>query len=284
MKNFNRIIVAFIFVACLSFAADAQMQFPRESQRATVGQTVGDAQISLVYHRPSIKNRQVWGGIVPYGKIWRTGANDATIFETSEDVMINGSKLAAGKYTLWTIPGETEWSVIFNKQTGQWGTVYDEKQNALTVKAKPETAPTSKEAMLFEFDTVTPTQTTLALRWEKLKLPITIDAGNVNARVVTKARQTANNANLQMVNYVITNKITESYPDAMQILDNALKNGGNWSVMRNKARLSAEMGNYKDAVTFGEKALTGAKAVTPPIDADFLANFEKDLATWKTKQ
>lgn len=81
----------------------------------------GDLKVSILYNRPYKKGRLIFGGLVPYGKVWRTGANEATIFQTNKDLMIEGKRLPAGKYTLWTIPREDSWTVIFNSETGQWG-------------------------------------------------------------------------------------------------------------------------------------------------------------------
>lgn len=110
----------------------------RASPPATVKQKVGEATIVIDYSQPAVKERKIYGELVPYGKVWRTGANEATTFETDKDLMINGKKLPAGKYALFTIPGEDEWTIIFNSEAEQWGAFdYDKSKDVLRVKAKP---------------------------------------------------------------------------------------------------------------------------------------------------
>lgn len=214
-----------------AFNVTAQLQLPRESPRATVAQTVGDTNISIVYHRPSVKGRKVFGGeLVPFGEVWRTGANDATIVEISENVTVNGQPLAAGKYTLFTIPTANEWTVIFNKEVGQWGTEYKQAQDALRFTVRPQTVAELREQMTFEFMDVKPTSANLVLMWERVKLPLAINVGDVNARVLAKARKAVAEAKpddfrtpLGLANFVLTNKMKDSYAEAVQFVDKSLK-------------------------------------------------------------
>ena len=109
----------------------------RKSPPATAEATIGKTKLTIDYSRPSVKGRTIFGDLVPYGKVWRTGANEATTFEVSTDVMVNGKKLAAGKYSLFTIPGEKEWTIIINSVSDQWGAYrYKEDKDALRVTAK----------------------------------------------------------------------------------------------------------------------------------------------------
>ena len=152
-----------LFVAAL--AANAQLRLPRPSQGASVTQTIGVTDITINYSRPPVKGRTIFADapatmasrakgeatlddqnkrqagepIVPYGHVWRTGANEATQFVITDDVLINGQKLPAGKYSLSTIPGKDEWTIIFNSDAGQWGSfTYDETKDVLRVKTKPQ--------------------------------------------------------------------------------------------------------------------------------------------------
>ncbi|MEP6923100.1 MAG: DUF2911 domain-containing protein [Pyrinomonadaceae bacterium] len=295
MKNLSNLLLTALFVFGLSAATLAQVQVPRESQRAEVAQTIGDARVAIVYHRPNVKGREIWGKLVPYGEVWRTGANDNTTFETSEDIMINGQKLAAGKYGLHTIPNKDEWTIIFNKVNDAWGSfTYDQKNDALRVKAKPQTAENSRETMMIEFDSVTPTTTNAVIEWEKVRVPFTIDAGDVNARMLIKlrdniAKSSAGDASTQLgakmtaANFVLDNKLKTAYPEAMTWIDDSLKMREAFGTLRARARIAAEMGNYKDAAMYGEKAVTAGKAAKPAINAEFMAEFEKDVASWKAK-
>ena len=122
----------------------------RPSPPAKVSQTLASgAEISIDYSQPSLKGRAL-SSLAPVGKVWRTGANEASVFETNKDVFIEGQKLAAGKYSLYTIPGDKEWTIIFNKSWKQWGTVYKESEDALRVNVKSGTSSKSVEKFTFE--------------------------------------------------------------------------------------------------------------------------------------
>ena len=123
MKKTQLFAVAALFAATLLAAAPAlaQLDLPRPSPKATVSQTVGLTDITITYCRPGVKGRVIWGGLVPYDQVWRTGANEATTITFSDEVTIEGTKLPAGTYGLFTIPGKDEWTVIFNKGAKQWG-------------------------------------------------------------------------------------------------------------------------------------------------------------------
>lgn len=303
MKIKTNLLLSAIFVftlAVCAFAQQAAVQIPRDSQRAETVQTIGDARVSIVYHRPNSKGRPIFGEgekfLVPYGKIWRTGANENTIFEVSENVRINGLELPAGKYGLHTIPGKDEWIVIFSRDNDKWGSFsYNEKQDALRVKVKPQIVQTPRETMMFAFDTVAPSATSVVIEWDKLRVPFAVDAGDVTTRVLTKLRkqitsvdqtnqQAVFGARMTTANFILDNKIKDAYAEAAKLIDESLKTRETFSTLRAKARISAEMGNYKDAITFGEKAVSVGKAANPSINAEMMANFEKTLAEWKTKR
>jgi hypothetical protein len=150
-------LIGLMAVAC------AQDKSKRPSPPAVASGTIDGVSIKIDYSQPSVKGRKIMGGLVPYGEVWRTGANEATTIEFDKNVKIEGKPLPAGKYTLFTIPGEQEWSIIFNKKLGQWGAYDYEKnkdQNALVVKVKP--ASTSfTEVLTFEVGAQAVT-----LKWE----------------------------------------------------------------------------------------------------------------------
>src|SRR5947209_601774 len=177
-KKFLPFAAAFA-VALTAFGARAQVRAPRPSQKASVMQTVGVTDITIIYSRPAVKGRTVWGDppagaptteatlddartrakgapLVPYGHVWRAGANEATQFVVTDDVLVNGQKLPAGTYSLHTIPGKDEWTVIFNSDAGQWGSfTYDAKKDVLRVKTKPVTAADTQENLRYTFAPVT---------------------------------------------------------------------------------------------------------------------------------
>src|SRR5688500_6849368 len=147
----------------------------RPSPAATATGKVKDATITINYSSSAVKGRKIFGDMHPYGEVWRAGANEATLFETDKDIKVEGKTLPAGKYSLHAIPGEKEWTIIFNKQTGQWGvkrggvTSRDEAQDALTVQVKPKKTPNLVERL--EYDV---TDKGFALRWENTEVPVSI--------------------------------------------------------------------------------------------------------------
>ena len=162
------IFSAFIGNAQHDMSKDAS-KMPSPPAKATA--IVGGATVTVNYHQPAVKGRNVWAGdLAPYGKVWRTGANDATTFEVSKDVTINGKALKAGKYALFTIPGEKEWTIIFNKTVKQWGAYgYKDADDALRVTAKPEA-----NEMTERFTIKAENSGVVTLAWDKVKVPFTV--------------------------------------------------------------------------------------------------------------
>jgi hypothetical protein len=139
------------FVLAVTLACGQQDKSQRPSPPATEKETISNgADVTIDYSQPSLKGRAIGKEVAPYGKVWRTGANEPTTIELSKDVKVEGQNLPAGKYSLWTIPGEGEWVVIFNKKTTGWGTQYDESQDLLRVKVKPTKASSASEKMTFD--------------------------------------------------------------------------------------------------------------------------------------
>ena len=147
----------------------------RPSPPATATGKVNGATITISYSSPAVKGRQIWGSLVPYDKVWRAGANEATIFETEKDIMVEGKPLKAGKYSLYAIPGEKEWTIIFNSQTGQWGikmdgsTTEDPAKDVLRVKVKPQKTKTMQERLTYRVD-----KNGFALVWENVEVPVMV--------------------------------------------------------------------------------------------------------------
>lgn len=175
MKQFKLVLLILVFLSIVTIGLAEDMKFPKASQSATVTQTVGLVDITIKYHRPGVKGREIWGKLVPLDKVWRTGANNATTIEFSHDVTIEGNKLAKGKYALFTIPGKDEWTFIFSKQTSLWGASgYKEDQDALRVKVKPMEGPNC-EWMNFMFGALSDNSAKVMLRWEKLMVGFKVE-------------------------------------------------------------------------------------------------------------
>ncbi|MFL6285823.1 MAG: DUF2911 domain-containing protein [Pyrinomonadaceae bacterium] len=304
-----------LLLALAAATAQAQLRTPRPSQKASVMQTVGVTDITITYSRPGVKGRTIWGdppasastnaatlddasarakdaAIVPYGHVWRAGANEATQFAVTDDVMINGQPLKAGTYSLHAIPGKDEWTIIFNSDAGQWGSfTYDEKKDVLRVKAKPQVASDSQEWLQYTFDPVGETSAQVNLRWERLRVPFTVEVKDVKGLAVEKMRAAVTAAKpgdwrtpLQAANYIFTHDdLKANNEEAMQWLDKSLKTKETFGNLYTKARVLGQMGKAAEAVATAEKALQMAKAPNSGVDPDTIADLEKRMGEWKAK-
>ena len=153
-----------------AFAQTETAKEAKPSPAATATGKIGAANVTVAYSSPAVKGRPIWGGLVPYGQVWRAGANEATTVEFSKSVTVEGKALAAGKYGFFVIPTGKQWTVIFNREPNQWGAYkYDQKQDALRVTVTPRKTAAPSERLVYE---VTPKG--LVLRWENLEAPIAV--------------------------------------------------------------------------------------------------------------
>jgi hypothetical protein len=166
-----------MLIAVLGMAQQPpQDKSKRPSPPGTAEVTLKNKEITIDYSRPSLKGRKVGQELAPYGKVWRTGANEATALNTAIDLNIGGAKVPAGKYTLYTLPSEGTWKLIINKQTGQWGTQYDESQDLARVDMKKTALPQSVEQFTISFDKKDENTANLNLDWENTRVSVKIKA------------------------------------------------------------------------------------------------------------
>jgi hypothetical protein len=314
VQNFEAWCFALLLVFAASGFTVAQqpaLRFPRPSQKASVMQTIGVTDVTIVYSRPGVKSRKIWGDpspeskvsgtatlddarsrpkdavIVPYGHVWRSGANEATQFEVTDDVLINGQPLKAGKYSLHSIPARDEWTIIFNSDAGQWGSFsYDEKKDVLRVKAKPEMATDNKEWLEYTVEPVNENSARVNLRWEKVSVPFTVEVKDVNALALAKTRTIVAAAKpddwrtpLQAANYFLQNSSKADDEEAIGWLEQSLKVKETYNNLFAKARLLASQGKTQEAIAAGERALQLGKEAKTDTGA-----LERQLAEWKTKK
>jgi hypothetical protein len=262
--------------------AAPQLKTPRASQKQVVTQTVGFTDITITYSRPGVRGRQVWGGLVPYGTVWRTGANEATTISFSDDVTINGKPLPKGTYSLHTIPGKDEWTIIFNKVANQWGSfTYDAAQDALRVTAKPH-GDEHHEWLTFEIPDVTPDSATIAIKWGNLAVPFTVGT-NTSQKVLADARAAVASAKpedwqtpLRAASYAIENRV--GLDEADKWLDQSIKANENIRNLFEKARMQAMAGDKAAAIATAQKAIAKAG----PKDADEVHEIEHSIASWQS--
>ena len=163
----------------LAFAQGAAPQAgggrPARSPRGQADYTFSDGKkIAVDYSRPSIHGRKIMGELVPYGKVWRTGANAATSFVTDSNLLVAGEKVPAGKYTLYTIPDEQQWTIIINRQTGQWGTNHDQAQDLVRVQVKPSKLGQTIEQFTISFQPSGPGAAMMKLEWENTSVAVPV--------------------------------------------------------------------------------------------------------------
>jgi len=283
---------AFLVILLALWAAPAargQLQAPLPSPNATVAQTIGVTKIEIVYSRPHVKGptrkeeRVIWGGLVPYDKVWRTGANAVTKFTTDGDVTVEGQKLAAGSYGLFTIPGKTEWTVIFSKQATGSPADYSAEKDVLRIKVKPE-ATNMHELFTVVFPQVTSNSAVLALAWEKLSVPVNL-AVDTNALFLANAKEAVAKAKpddwrtpLTAARYLYDNKYAPT--DAAAFLDKSLSIKETFGNLSTKATVLAGEGKKKEAVATAQKALA-MKDADPKPAPEAVADLEKKVAEWK---
>src|SRR5512142_2932005 len=175
------LFIATFFAATRANAQSAVLDLPRDSQHAKIIQRVGITDITINYHRPLVKGRKVWGALVPYGQVWRAGANENTTIEFTDPVSVEGKPLAKGIYGLHMIPNADSYTVIFSKTNTGWGSYsYDQKDDALRVEVKPRPLAENKEALEFEFEDLKPTSTAVTLKWEKVGVPFTVSINDAD--------------------------------------------------------------------------------------------------------
>jgi len=257
-------IASLLVAACLAAATPARAQsalldLPRDSQHAKVLQRVGITDITINYHRPLVKGRKIWGNIVPYGQVWRAGANENTIIEFSDPVTIEGKPLAKGVYGLHMIPAENEWTVIFSKNSTAWGSfTYNQSEDALRVNVKPQAAE-MKEALAYEVDSVTPDSAVVSLRWEKLAVPFKVAvntheivAGSLHGQLRGLPQYTWDGWD-DAASYLLANKY--NLEEALKYEDRSIGVEERYDNLINKARILDAMNKKDDATAARNKAL-----------------------------
>jgi hypothetical protein len=304
--------------AAAALAQQPKVRMPQASQVASVTQTVGVTDITITYHRPAVKGRTVWGDVpadkvatlrnagtgapvtgemtldgvpgsgkdlplAPYGHVWRAGANEATRFTVTDDVLVNGQKLSAGTYSLHMIPSAGEWTIIFSKNADQWGSFrYDAKQDALRVKVKPTSAPESRESLTYEIPAVTANTAQVVLRWEKLAVPFTVEVPDVNAVAVAKvnAAMAANPTDGEIPLAVGNAYFADGkYEEAMKWVDQSIKLKETFQNLRAKTNVLLGMDKKPEAFAAAERAIARGKA-----DGVDTTRFEKAVADLKASK
>jgi hypothetical protein len=271
MKKLFALAVASFII----FSTEAQqLTTPQTSPTTEVKQNFALSSIELSYSRPGVKGRKIFGDLVPYGKVWRTGANNATTITFGEDVTIGGKKVAAGKYGLLTIPGETEWTFIITKQLDVTNpSAYKQDQDVVRVTSKPETLPFSIETMMINIDNMKSNSCRIGLVWDNVFAGFDVTA-DVDSKVMEQIKGTMENDNrpyFAAAQYYIDNG--KDLNKAVEWLDKAYaQNPKAYWVLYQKARAQKMLGKKADALATSNKSMEIAKSEK---NADYVALNEK---------
>jgi hypothetical protein len=248
--------------ACLasSFLHGQQIELPRLSPKASVGYTIGLTDVNLTYGAPAVKGRPIWGGVVPYGKVWRGGANEATTIEFSTDVNVEGQNLKAGKYGLFFIPDSNEWTVIFNKKSDQWGAYgYEESDDVLRINVTPKMNEGMQERLTYTIHDMKMDMGYVKLSWEKMRLYIRfkVDIMEKSMANLVEALEKSPEEKKWVVYAEGAQFLLDAEGDADMALDWATKSterfshSWNWYI---RAKAEARKGDMTAAVASGTKA------------------------------
>ena len=267
----------FLFSAALYlfFSAEAQqLTTPQPSPTASIKQNFALSNIEISYSRPGVKGRKVFGDLVPFGKVWRTGANNATTITFGEEVMIGGTKVPAGKYGLLTIPDQNEWTVIISKATNVTSPAdYKQDQDVVRVKAKPEKTPFTIETFMITVDDIKSNSCNIGMGWENtwVSFPVTAD---VDSKVMNQIKNTMEGDNKPYFNaavYYIDNG--KDLAKAVEWLDKAYaQNQDGFWILYQKARAQKMLGKKTDALATSNKSMEIAKKAK---NDDYVALNEK---------
>lgn len=279
------LVVAFAAAVFCSTQVNAQISMPAPSPLGTVSQRVGLTEITVKYSRPSAKGRKVFGDVVSYGKGWRTGANNATLITFADEVTIEGAKIPAGEYALYTIPTENEWTVVLNKNTKLGGNVadYKEADDVARFKVRPTKTEDRTETFTINFADLTPATANLEMLWDKTSVKFKI-ATEVESKVMAEIQQKVINGGKDIspatyasaaVYYFENNKDPKL---AQEWIRKANEKDPKFWNLHTQAKIEAKNKDYKAAIKSAEKSKELAKAAG---NDDYVKMNDEKIAEWK---
>ncbi len=278
-----------LLVSCLilSFSSYAQVSSPQPSPSAKVTQTIGLTEITVSYSRPGVKGREIFGKLVPYGEMWRTGANHCTVIEASADFKLAGNEIPAGKYGLFTIPTKGDWTIVVSNQNDIWGTGgYDQSKDVVRFKVDSKQMSSKVESFTIDFSDFTDNSATMSLMWDKtgVDIPVSVETDAVIMAQIDKniinggpsASSYFNAANFYR-------KKGKDLDQALSWMNKAIEmNPKAFWYIHQKAKLLAEMGKKKDAIKTAEESIEIAKK-NEGGDFGYIARNEEFIAELKKK-
>ena len=286
------------FGAPMAPAQSALLKLPDASPAASVTQRIGITDVTISYHRPLVRGRKIFGGLVAYGQVWRAGANQNTTIEFTDPVAIEGQPLAKGLYGLHLIPGEDSWVVIFSKNSASWGSfTYDKAEDTLRVTVKPNTIE-NQEALSYRFDHLTPDSAAITMRWEKVAVPFKVQVNTpeiVEQSLRNQLRgrvQFEWQAWMEAANYLLNNRL--SADEALKYTDQSISIEDRFENEVTKSRALTALDRKEEAAKAYNKAIVlgnqsqlhdfarGLQAQGHQTEAMelFHANIQKDPNSW----
>jgi hypothetical protein len=286
MKYKQISLITLLLLSAFIFDSYGQIELPAPSPTAAFSQKVGLTEVSINYSRPSKKGREVFGNLVPYGKLWRTGANMATKLTFSDDVKIGDKDLPAGTYALFTIPGEKEWTIIFNKDINQGGTGnYKESEDALRVTVKSKKIADTIETLFINIEDIKPTSAVIELGWESTIVHVPLEV-SIDERIMASIEKSMTiGAGTYQQAALYYQQSGKDLNQAIEWMDKALKmqeaEGNNvfW-MYRQKSLIEADMKKYNDAIATAKVSMAKAKEAG---NDDYVKMNTESIAEWSKK-
>ena len=267
--------ILFVLLTIIGLSAQAQIKMPAASPTQTLSQDFGLGKIEIVYSRPGLKGRAAFGNgtlLAPTGSVWRTGANGATKVTFSDPVTIGGKTLAAGAYGLFTIPGEKEWTIIFNTNSKGWGSFdYKESEDVVRLQVKTETTSNSTETFTINVDNINAESATISLKWANtlVNIPVTTDVKPTIRKQVVDATTGANvNPNVYQAAANFFYDLDKDYGNALKYVDKAIaSNASAYWLFLLKGKVQKELGDKKGAKASAETCI---KLATEAKNQDYV--------------
>lgn len=268
MKTKN-LICLIVLLCIVQMSAYAQIKMPQASPNSKISQQVGLTMLHLDYSRPGKKGRKIFGELVPFGSVWRTGANNPTTLEFSEDVTVNGQPLTAGKYAIYTIPEKNEWTIIFTRNTELWGAIgYNPSDDALRIKVPVKKLKKTVESMEIRFSDLTDSGATLNILWDKTSVGMDIEM-EVDEVVMKQIKallidQESSDAGLmfQSANYYYNHD--KDLNTAIEWITKSVEMDPKYYTVHLKAKIQAALGNKESAIATAEESMKMAMEANNP--------------------
>lgn len=275
-----------LFIFFIGFLGFSQINHPKASPFSKIEQEVGLSKITVEYSRPAVRGRTIFGDLVPYGRIWRVGANESTKFTVNNEIKVLGNKLPKGTYALYAFPKEKEWEIVFHKNTTHWGDgreKYNPEEDAFRATLKAEKSETFQENFLITFDSITHNALNMIWVWEntKISIPITVDT---HSQMMTRLTEKINDNPTAQTYYEAARYLQEQqvdYPAALSYLNKAIETEGDtYYFHRVKSLVEAALKDYPSAIKSAEKSLKISKELEKD---EFVRMNEKNIILWKEK-